>query len=285
MTIFVTGATGHLGGLVLEQLLELGHTPDQIVAGGRKPEHLAHLAERGFAVAMIDYDDSASLKSAFTGADSLLLVSSNAIGQRVQQHANAIDAAADAGVRRIVYTSAPRADTSELILAPEHKATEALITGSGLDYTILRNNWYTENYLPALEQARQTGTVLASAGDGRVASASRRDFAAAAASVLSQPGHHGQVYELSGDRAWDYHELATAITQVVGRAVTYTPVTPTQHLEILRNAGIDLNTAEFFVALDGDIRKGRLAETTGELNRLISRPTTPLTDGLRAALT
>ncbi|HEY8721760.1 SDR family oxidoreductase [Pengzhenrongella sp.] len=283
MSVVVTGATGHLGRLVVEALLDGGLPPADIVAAGRSVEKIADLAARGVRVAAIDYTRPDTLVAAFTGADAVLLVSGSEVGRRVAQHANAIEAAKTAGVGRIVYTSAPRADTSPLILAPEHKATEELIRASGLPFTILRNGWYTENYAGSLEQARATGELVASVGEGLVASASRADYAAAAARVLTSPGHEGKVYELSGDRAWGHAELAAVIAEIVGRPVTYREVTPEEHLAELTGAGLDEGTAGFVVALDGNTRDGLLAETTGELTALIGRPTTPLAEGLRAA--
>jgi len=284
MTIVVTGATGHLGRLVIESLLNRGVEPDQLVAAGRSVEKIADFAERGVTVAPIDYDNPARLQRAFAGADTLLLISASEVGHRLQQHMNVIDAAVAAGVGRIVYTSAPHADDTALAVAPEHKATEAAITASGLPFTILRNGWYTENYVSVLEQARTTGTVLASVGDGRVASASRADYADAAAVVLSEDGHVGRVYEVTGDVAWSFDDLADAISGIIDRPVAYVPVSPDEHLRILTEAGLDAGTAGFVVALDGNIRDGLLGETSGELRALIGRPTTPLADGLRAAI-
>jgi NAD(P)H dehydrogenase (quinone) len=284
VSVVVTGATGHLGRLVVENLLDRGVPADQVVAIGRRTQTLADLAERGVQVRRADFDDRASLDEALRGADSVLLVSGSDVGRRVPQHARVIDAAKAAGVGHLVYTSAPHADTTPLVLAPEHKATEELIRASGLPFTILRNGWYTENYLGDLEQARTTGEVVSSVGAGRVASASRADYAAAAAAVLTGTGHDGAVYELSGDTAWDYTDLAAAISQVIGRDVVYRPVTPAERLSGLLAAGLDEGTAQFVVALEDNTRAGLLAETTGELARLIGRPTTPLVDGLRAAV-
>jgi NAD(P)H dehydrogenase (quinone) len=284
MTIVVTGATGHLGRHVLESLLGRGVEPAQIVAAGRAVERLADYAQRGVNVVPIDYADASSLEGAFAGADAVLLISGSEVGQRVAQHTNAVNAAVSAGVGRIVYTSAPHATTSTLVLAPEHKATEEAIAASGLPFTILRNGWYTENYIVTLEQARQSGAVVASVGDGRVASASRVDYAQAAAAVLTEGGHVGRTYELTGDAAWSFGDLAATISSIIGRPVEYTAVTPDEHLRILTDAGLDAATAGFVVALDGNIRDGLLAETSGELSTLIGRPTTPLVDGLRAAL-
>ncbi|NMR20196.1 SDR family oxidoreductase [Cellulomonas fimi] len=284
MSVVVTGATGHLGRLVVQSLLAGGLAPREIVAAGRSGEKLADLADRGVRVAAIDYSQPSTLTPAFTGADVLLLVSGSEVGQRVQQHANAIEAAVAAGVGRIVYTSAPHADTTTLVLAPEHKATEELIRASGLPFTILRNGWYTENYVTTVRQAGETGEIVASVGEGRVASATRADFAAAAAVVLTNAGHEGRTYELTGDVAWGFDDLATAAAEIFGRTVIYRSVTPEEHLATLRAAGLDEATAGFVVALDADLRDGLLAETTGELSKLIGRPTTPLVEGLRTAL-
>lgn len=284
MSVVVTGATGHLGRLVVTELLARGVPAADVTATGRRTDALADLAAQGVRVVASDYADAASLRAAFEGAGTVLLVSGNEVGRRVEQHRNVVEAAKAAGVERLVYTSAPRATTSDLVLAPEHKATEEMLAASGLAVTVLRNNWYTENYVPTLEQARATGEVVASAGEGRVASATRADLAAAAAAVLTTPGHEGAVYELGGDTAWTHHELAAAIGEVLGREVTYRPVTPEEHLTVLTTAGLDEGTAGFVVALDGNIREGALAEVTGDLARLIGRPTTPLVDGLRAAV-
>ena len=284
MTIVVTGATGHLGHLIVEALLREGVEPSDIVAGGRSLAKLDDLAERGVRVAAIDYNDPATLAAALKGADTLMLVSASEPGKRVEQHKAVIDAAVAAGVKRIVYTSAPHATTSALILAPEHKGTEELIEASGIPSTILRNGWYTENYARSIPQVSATGELVSSVGDGRVASASRKDYADAAAAVLTSEGHEGRVYELSGDVAWTQDDLAAAISHVTGSAVVYSPKTTDEHAAILKAAGLDDGTVYFVTTLDANTRDGLLAETSGDLSRLIGRPTTPLREGLSAAL-
>jgi NAD(P)H dehydrogenase (quinone) len=214
--------------------------------------------------------------------DTLLLVSSSAVGERVGQHVNVITAAKEAGVARIVYTSAPAATTSALVLAPEHKATEEALVASGVPFTILRNGWYTENYAGEVEKGRENGAIVASVGDGRVASASRVDYAEAAAVVLTGDGYEGKVFELSGDVAWNFDELAAAIASIVGKEVVYTRLTPDEHAAMLASFGLDEGTVGFVVALDGNIRDGLLGVTSGDLGRLIGRPTTPLAEGLAA---
>ena len=282
MTIAVTGATGQLGRLVLEELLA-SQEPAALVAVVRDAGKAEELRARGVQVRVADYSDPAALAAALAGVDKLLLVSGSEVGSRVAQHANVVNAAKAAGVGFIAYTSVLAADTTPLSLAPEHKATEELIRASGLDYTILRNGWYTENYVQAVATARQTGAVVAAAGDGRVASAARADYAAAAAAVLSSAGHEGRVYELSGDYAWDFKELATAITAIAGREVVYQPVSAPELVEVLTTAGLDQGTAGFLAALDTDTQAGLLAIVTGELSGLIGRPTTPLLQALRSA--
>jgi NAD(P)H dehydrogenase (quinone) len=282
MTIVITGATGRLGRLIVEDLLKRGADPAGLVAAGRRVEALDDLAARRVRVARIDYADPASLDAAFAGADQLMLVSGSEVGQRVPQHRAAVDAAVRAGVSHLVYTSAPHATTSELLLAPEHKATEEAIAASGIPATILRNGWYTENYLGTLDAARGTGEVVASVGGGRVASASRRDFAEAAAVVLTDPAARGRVYELSGDHAWSFPELADTISGLIGREVIYRDLSPEEHLAELRGRGLDEGAAGFAVGLDENIRAGLLGETSGELSRLIGRPTTPLAESLAA---
>lgn len=282
MTIAVTGATGQLGRLVLEELL-ISQEPGSLVAVVRDAAKAGELGARGVQVRVADYSDPAALTEALAGVDKLLLVSGSEVGSRVAQHANVINAAKAAGVGYIAYTSVLAADTTELILAPEHKATEELIRASGLDNTILRNGWYTENYAPTVATAKQTGAVVAAAGDGRVASATRADYAAAAAAVLSSAGHEGRTYELSGDYAWDFEELATAITKIAGREVVYRPVSAPELVEVLTAAGLDEGTAGFLAALDSDTKAGLLATVTGELSGLIGRPTTPLLQALEAA--
>jgi NAD(P)H dehydrogenase (quinone) len=281
MTLLVTGAAGHLGRLVVEALLDAGVAASDIRAGARDTARIADLAERGVQTVRLDYADAASVADAVAGVERVLLISGSEVGRRVAQHRAVIDAAASAGVAQLVYTSAPHATTSALVLAPEHKATEEAIAASGVPATILRNNWYTENYLGTLAQARETGVVASSTGAGRVASASRRDFAEAAAVALTTDGHAGAVYELGGDVAWDFAELAAAIGEVLGRDVAYVAQTPEEQAAALSAAGLDAGTVGFVVALDGNIRDGLLGEVTGELSRLIGRPTTPLVEGLR----
>ena len=282
MSLVITGATGQLGRLVVESLLARGTAPADIVATGRNTDKLADLAAQGVSVAELDYTKPETVSAVVKPGDTLLLVSSSEVGQRVGQHVNVITAAKEAGVARIVYTSAPAATTSELVLAPEHKATEEALVASGVPFTILRNGWYTENYAGEIEKGRENGAIVASVGDGRVSSASRKDYAEAAAVVLVGEGYEGEVFELSGDVAWNFDDLAAAIGSIVGKEVVYTRLSPEEHAAMLTSFGLDEGTVGFVVALDGNIRDGLLGVTSGDLSRLIGRPTTPLAEGLAA---
>lgn len=280
MKLGVTGASGKLGRLTVQELMKTCD-PADIVAIVRDPAKASDLAAAGVDVRQADYNDLAALKTAVTGIDRLLLISSSEVGKRFPQHKNVIDAAKEAGVKQIVYTSAPKATTSTLILAPEHKATEEYLAGSGLTYTVLRNNWYTENYANSVQKAAQTGELVAAVGSGRIASAERADYAEAAAAVLVGEGHEEKVYELTGDEAWDFNDLAAAIAEAAGCACAYKPVSPEELKTGMIAAGLDEGTAGFVAALDANIAEGSLEEATGDLRKLIGRPGTPLKETVK----
>ncbi|MFZ4895569.1 SDR family oxidoreductase [Plantibacter sp. Mn2098] len=282
--LVVTGASGQLGRGVVDALLARGVDAGRILATGRRTEALADLAAKGVATAHVDFADPSTIDAALKTGDTLLLVSGSEVGNRVPQHRNVIDAAARAGVARIVYTSAPKATTSTLILAPEHKATEELLAASGVPTTILRNGWYTENYVGAYQQAVEAGSFIGSVGDGLVSSASRADYAEAAAVALITDGLEGRVFELSGDVAWSHDDLAAAFSEVAGTEITYRDLSSEEHTAALEAAGLDAGTVGFVVGLDANTREGLLGVVNGELAELIGRPTTPLVDGLRAAV-
>jgi NAD(P)H dehydrogenase (quinone) len=279
MSIVVTGATGQLGRLVVASLLDRGAAATEIVATGRSSERLATLTELGVRTAELDYDDPDA--AVFSADDVVLLVSGSEVGKRVEQHGKVIDAAARAGVARIVYTSVAHADDTTIVVAPEHVATEELLAASVLQHTILRNGWYSENYLPTFQQAQQGGAVLTSAGEGRVSSATRADYAEAAAVVLSTGGHENAIYELGGDEPWTMGDLASTFADVIGRPVELQAVTAAEHRSILTQAGLDEPTADFVVELDRSTAADDLLVTTGDLSRLMGRPTTPIQDTVK----
>jgi NAD(P)H dehydrogenase (quinone) len=274
--IVVTGATGHLGRHVVAGLREKGA---QVVAGARNTA-----ADLGVEVRELDYNRPETLEPALRGADTVLLISGNEVGRRVPQHTAVVEAAKKAGVRHIVYTSAPHADTTPLVLAPEHKATEEAILASGIPYTFLRNGWYHENYVDTITSAAKTGEIVGAAGDGRVASAARKDFADAAVAVLTGTGHENKVYELTGDVAWTFAEFADEIAKVADRPVTYRNLTADELTQHLIDQGTPAEVAGFVVALDGNIAAGTLGHTPGDLRTLIGRPTTPVAETIKEVL-
>ena len=278
----VTGATGHLGRLTVEALLANGVSPSDIVAIVRDPARATDLSDRGVQVRRGDYSDAESLAEAVTGIENLLLVSGNEMGQRVSQHAAVIDAAKTAGVTRVVYTSAPKAEDTQLILAPEHLATEELLKASGLKYTILRNNWYFENYLGQLAQYLQYGVILNATDGHHVAAAARADYAAAAAVVLTGEGHDNKTYELAG-HGFTMAELAAKITEITGTTVVAKEVSPAELIAALEGAGLDNGTATFVTALDESAARDELDGDPAELIALLGRELTPLADAIRAA--
>jgi NAD(P)H dehydrogenase (quinone) len=284
MTIVVTGASGHLGRLVVENLLARGTPAVQIVAAVRTPERAAGLAARGVQVREADYDRPETRPPPLAGPDRLLLVSGPDMGRRLPQHQAVVDAAREVGAAHIVYTSILYADTTPIALAPEHKATEELIRASGLPFTFLRNGWYTENYDAPITLAAATGTLIGSAGDGRVSAAARADYAAAAATVLTGQGHQGKAYELGGDPAWTYTDLAAQISKAAGTPVAYRNLTPGQHKQALADAGLPQHYIDLMVDSDQAIAAGYLEEHTGDLTRLIGRPTTTLAEAVTASL-
>ncbi|WP_328298318.1 SDR family oxidoreductase [Streptomyces sp. NBC_00435] len=276
MSIVVTGATGALGRLVIDELLAGGVPAGEIAAVVRDEEKAAPLAARGVELRIADYNAPETLTGAFRSGDRVLMISGSEVGHRVSQHAAVIDAAKEAGVAQFAYTGILGGPEADFALAAEHRATEELVLASGLPHTFLRNGWYTENHTGNLAPVLAHGVVLSNAGEGRVASAARADYAAAAAAVVTGDGHLGKAYELSGDVAWSFAEYAAAVAAASGREIAYNPVTPEAHLAVLTGAGVPAPFAEILVDVDLAVARGRLAGTSGDLARLIGRPTTPM---------
>jgi NAD(P)H dehydrogenase (quinone) len=277
-TYAVTGTTGHLGPLVVRELLARGVPVADVVALARTPEKAADL---GVPVRRADYSDTATLPEALAGVDVLLLISGSEVGRRVAQHTAVIEAAKAAGVQRVAYTSIANADHSTNPLQPEHKATEDVLRASGLPFTIFRNNWYLENYTGQVPQYLATGEVLGIDGGARIGAATRADMAAATAAALLDEGTAGATFELSGPPI-TLAGLAEAITDVTGTKVAYRDVTPEELTAILRGTGLDDGTAGFVVALEESVARGDLDVPGDDLERLLGRPATTLADALRA---
>ncbi|MFC7489395.1 MULTISPECIES: SDR family oxidoreductase [unclassified Knoellia] len=283
-TILVTGATGALGRLAIDSLLARGVEGSDVVALVRDPAKATALAERGVELRVGDYDDPASLDAALVGVDRVLLISGSEVGQRVAQHQNVIDAATAAGVSLVAYTSIVRADSSPLGLAAEHKATEDALAASGLPTVLLRNSWYLENYTGQIPVQLEHGAVLGAAGEGRISAATRADFAAAAAAVVAEDGHAGQVYELGGDDSFTLGEYAAALSEQSGTPVAYRDLSVDDYAGALVDAGLPEGYAQVLASSDEGIRQGALLTESGDLSRLTGRPTTTLAEALKSAL-
>ncbi|GAA2786518.1 NmrA family NAD(P)-binding protein [Streptomyces showdoensis] len=285
MSIVVTGATGQLGRLVIDALLATVPA-ESVAAVVRDKEKAADLAERGVELRIADYGRPETLAGAFGAGDRVLLISGSEVGQRVAQHTAVVAAAKAAGVAQLAYTGILGGPEADFLLAEEHKATERAILDSGLPYTFLRNGWYTENYTANLAPVLAHGTVVANAGEGRIASAARADYAAAAAAVLTGPAeeHLNRAYELNGDVSWSLAEYAAEVARLSGREIGHADVPAATHLEILTGAGVPQPFAEILVDVDRAVAQGALASRGDDLARLIGRPTTPIAETIAAAL-
>ncbi|OIJ66827.1 SDR family oxidoreductase [Streptomyces mangrovisoli] len=282
MSIVVTGATGHLGRHVVEQLLEKVPA-EQITAVVRTPEKAAGLAARGVRVAVADYNAPETLDGLFAAGDKVLLISGNEFDKgRVGQHTAVLEAAKAAGVALFAYTSAPGSLTAAL--ADDHRGTEAAILASGVPYSLLRNGWYHENYTENLAPVLAHGAVVQAAGEGRISSAARADYAAAAVAVLTGEGHENTTYELGGDEAWSFAEYAAELSRQTGREIAYNSVSVEALQGILAGAGLPAPLAAILAGVDASIEQGELVVESGDLSRLAGRPTTPLSEAVAAAL-
>ena len=281
--IAITGATGQLGQHVLENLLKTVPA-GQVVAIVRNQAKAESLSQRGIGVRQADYSDEAALTAALQGVDKLLLISSSEVGQRAVQHRNVINAAKAAGVKFIAYTSLLHADTSPLGLADEHIATEQMLADSGIAYALLRNGWYTENYLASAPPAIEHGVFIGAAGNGKIASATRADYAAAAARVIAEEGHAGKVYELAGDEAWTLSELAAELSKQSGKNVVYQNLSEADFAAALKGVGLPAGLADMLANSDTGASKGGLFDDSRTLSALIGRPTTTLADSIKGIL-
>ncbi|HEI8688623.1 TPA: SDR family oxidoreductase [Proteus mirabilis] len=281
--IAITGATGLLGQHVIENLLQTVPA-NQIVAFARDVKKGSSLSQKGVLVRQADYNDKASLITALQGVDKLLLISSSEVGKRTIQHRNVIEAAKSADVQFIAYTSILHADRSPLSLHVEHVETEKMLADSGIFYTLLRNGWYTENYLASVPAALEHGVFLGAAGDGKIASATRADYALATARVISEEGHIGKVYELAGDEAWTLEQLAKELTKQSGKQVIYNNLSQADFVAALKTAGLPDKLSNMLADSDIGASKGGLFDDSHTLSKLIGRRTTTLAESIKAIL-
>lgn len=276
----ITGATGQLGRLVVENL-KRKVAAENLVALVRTPEKASDL---GIEARAFDYEKPEGLAGALQGIDHLLLISGNEIGKRKQQHENVINAAKQAGIKWIVYTSLLHADKSTLSLAEEHKITEEALKASGIPYTLLRNGWYTENYTGSAPGAVKAGVLLGSAGEGKISSATRKDYAEAAAVVLASENREGKVYELAGDNYFTLKDLAAEISRQTGKEIPYKNLPETEYAEKLKSSGLPEEAAKTIAGFDAGAANNDLFDDSKQLSRLIGRPTTPLAKAVKEAL-
>ena len=283
MKIAITGATGQLGNLVIEQLLQLT-AAQNIVVLVRNVDKAEHFKVQGIELREFDYDRPETLVPALSGIDKLLLISANEIGRRTPQHQAVIDAAKVAGVPYLAYTSLLRADTSPLGLAQEHRETEKLIQDSGITYTFLRNNWYSENYLAGVAHTIEIGTLFGAAQDGRISSASRIDYAEAAAKVLTSTGYENKTYELAGSESFSLSDLATFIGQAVNKDIIYQNLSAEEYTRGLTQAGLPAGLVDVIVDADIQTIQGAMYSDSKDLEQLIGHKTTSIQDAIKAAL-
>lgn len=280
MKIGITGATGQLGRLVVDYAKK-STSPSNIVALVRDPEKAKDL---GVEVRAFDYNKPEALEAQLKGIDRLLLISGSEIGKRVQQHENVIKAAKAAGIKLLAYTSLLHADSSPIFLASEHLPTEKILRASGITYAILRNGWYTENYTQSISQNITAGAVFGCAGQGRISAAARKDYAAAAAVVLTGEGHEFKIYELAGDESFSLSDLAAEISKQTGKKIVYNNLSEAELVEVLKNAGLPEQMAGAFASIDTHIANGALYDNSHQLSQLIGRKTTPLSAVVKEAI-
>jgi NAD(P)H dehydrogenase (quinone) len=281
-TYAVTGATGKLGRLVLDEMLEKV-SPGDLVALARDPAALTDYAAKGVQVRRADYDDPASLEAALKGVDRVLLISGNAVGQRGRQHGNVIEAAKKKGATYLAYTSVLNARASRLALAPEHKETEEILEQSGLNHDVLRMPWYSDNYVAGLAPAIEAGAIYGAAGNGRLSTASRADLAAGAAAALVN-GKGGDIYEFAGDESWTMEDFAREVSKHSGKDVKYVNQSEDEYARTLEGAGLPPPVAKLLASTSYLAGFGELYNDERQLSRLSGRPTTPIGESIRQAL-
>lgn len=289
MSIVITAASGRLGRIVIEDLLAAGVPAGEITAVARTEEKISGLVAKGVRRHLADYDRPETFAGLLQPGDRVLLIPGGDAGRRVRQHQTVIDAARKAEVAQLAYVGAFGGPKADFLLAADHRETERLILDSGLPYTFLRNNWYSEVYagdIGDLAGVLERGAIVTNVAPGsRIATASRRDFGLAAAAVLRQDGHLHQAYELSGDTAWTFEEFAAEVSRQSGKHIVHTSLPAAERKALLVSFGLPDGFAEVLVDVDEAISRGALAGTPGDLSRLIGRPTTPIADTITDGLT
>ena len=270
-TLLVTGATGQLGKLVLDQLLGSGVEPARIIATSRDTAKLADYTAKGVQARVADFDDPASLDKAFAGADRILIISTDALdqpGKRLKQHLAAVTAAKKAGARHILYTSMPSPETSVIPFAPDHLGTENAIKATGIPYTILRNGWYMENLFMALPHALETGQWYSSSGEGRLAHIARADAAKAAAAALASAVNESRTYTLTGGEQRSTDEIAALVAKASGKRLDVVHISDEALAGGLKGAGLPDFLIPIVVSFDANTRGGHINMVTNDVTSL-----------------
>ncbi len=283
LKITVTGATGQFGNLVINNLLDRGVQPEDIRASVRNPAKAVRHQERGIDVRRGDFDDAEALRHAFSGTDHVLIISTDRVGGRVEQHRRAVQAARDAGVKRILYTSVVDMGSGDAThpIAIDHRATEQFIRETGIPYTFLRNSFYAEYMLAPVVQAIDDGTFVSSIGEGKLGAVARTDLAAAAAAALCETGLENRVYELTYPRTWDYREAVEIVSKVSGKPLRYRPVSDEEMIRVMQQAGAPETAIQMAVGMNRTLREGNLSKTSGDLARILGRPAVSLEEIVR----
>ncbi|MEC0206436.1 SDR family oxidoreductase [Paenibacillus lautus] len=269
MKIIVTGASGQLGGLVLQHLLKKVPA-SHIVAVVRNLEKASAVVELGIEVRQGDYNDPESLHNAFVAGTKLLFISGSETDDpiRVVQHANVVKAARDVGIKHIAYTSFAFAEDNPFALV--HMATEYAIRTTNIPYTFLRNGGYTEFFVnPSLKANVENGTIITNANKGKVNSVNRSDLALAAATVLTEDGHENKEYNLVSNHPWSFDDLAEILSEVSGKSVVHQSVSFEEEKNILVRAGMPESFAETTAFIYNTIAEGNMERTTDDLKKLI----------------
>lgn len=284
--ITITGATGQFGNLVIQSLLQRGVPPSEIRASVRDPGKADHHRQRGIDVRRGDFDDSEAMRNAFADTQHLLIISTDKIGQRVEQHRRAVQAALAAGVEHVLYTSIVDMQGGEGSnpIAADHRATEQIIRDTGMPYTFLRNTFYAEYMLFPVVKALESGVFVSSVGDGRLGAVARTDLAEAAAVALSEPGHENITYDLTYPRTWDYAEAVEIVSRVSGKPLVYRPVSEDEMARHLHQSGTPEESVPMALGLERTLREGHLSKAAHDLEQVLGRPVTPLEEVARQLL-
>jgi NAD(P)H dehydrogenase (quinone) len=281
--IAITGASGGLGRRVAELVLEQAD-PTQVLLLTRTPDRLKDLARRGARVEKASFKNPTGLKQVLVGVERLLLISTDAIGGRVDHHRQAIAAARHAGVWHVAYTSVaqPSSDNPSLI-AGEHAQTEQALRESGMDWTFLRNNLYAEGLIPAVQQAAESGLWVTNAGEGRTAYVSREDCARAAAAVLLTDGHEREVYDITGPEALTQAEIAAIAAEHAGVPIEVILQDDAEYAVDLEAAGMPAPVVELIVSFGEAVRRGFLSKVSTDVQALTGQPPRSVREVLQAA--